>query len=51
MTFTKVCLENDWNSKQMITEGEAAIPLESTWRTFRNQDKSKQRSAIETIRK
>ena len=25
---TIVYLENAWNSKQMITEGEAAIPLE-----------------------
>ena len=30
----------------MITEGEAAIPLEMTWRAFGNQEKSKQRSAI-----
>ena len=31
----------------MITEGEAAIPLETNRRAFRNQEKSKQRSAIE----
>ena len=31
----------------MITEGDAAIPLETTRRAFRNQEKSKQRSAIE----
>ena len=31
----------------MITEGEAAIPLETTRRAYRNQEKSKQRSAIE----
>ena len=30
----------------MITEGEAAISLETTRRTFRNQEKSKQRLAI-----
>ena len=30
----------------MITEGEAAIPLETTRRAFGNQEKSKQRSAI-----
>ena len=30
----------------MITEGETAIPLETTRRAFRNQEKSKQRSAI-----
>ena len=30
----------------MITEGEAAIPLETTRRTFGNQEKSKQRSAV-----
>ena len=29
---SKVLLENGWNSKQMITEGEAAIPLETTLR-------------------
>ena len=43
---TKVHLENVWTSKQMITEGDAAIPLETTRRTFRNQEKSKQISAI-----
>ena len=42
----KVLLENGWNSKQMITEGEAAIPLETTQYAFRNQDKTKQRSTI-----
>ena len=42
----KVRLENGWNSKQMISEGEAAIPLETTRRAFGNQEKSKQRSAI-----
>ena len=31
----------------MITEGAAAIPLKTTRRTFRNQEKSKQRSAID----
>ena len=30
----------------MITEGEAAIPLETTQRAFGNQEESKQRSAI-----
>ena len=39
-TFTKVLLENGWNSKQMITEGEAAIPLETTLHAFRNQEKT-----------
>ena len=42
----KVLLENGWNSKRMITEGDAAILLETTRRAFRNQEKSKQRSAI-----
>ena len=42
----KVLLENGWNSKRMITEGDAAIPLETTRRAFRNQEKSKQSSAI-----
>ena len=43
----KVLLENVWNSKQMITEGEAAtIPLETTLHAFRNQEKTKQRSTI-----
>ena len=40
--LTKVHLENGWNSKRMITEGEAAIPLETTRRAFgnkRNQNK------------
>ena len=44
--FTKVRLENGWNSKQMITEGENAIPLETTRCAFGNQEKLKQRSAI-----
>ena len=30
----------------MITEGEAAIPLETTLHAFRNQEKTKQRSTI-----
>ena len=42
---TKVLLENGWNSKQMITEGDAAILLETARRAFGNQEKSKQRSA------
>ena len=42
----KVLLENGWNSKQMITEGEAAIPVETTLHTFRNQEKTKQSSTI-----
>ena len=42
----KVLLENGWNSKRMITEGDTAIPLETTRRAFPNQEKSKQRSAI-----
>ena len=45
-TNIKVLLENGWNSKQMITEGAAAIPLETTRLAFLNQEKSKQRSAI-----
>ena len=49
MITTTVYLENAWNSKQMITEGEAAIPLETTRRAFRNQSQSKQRSALSTI--
>ena len=44
--LAKVHLENGWNSKRMITKGEAAIPLETTQRAFLNQEKSKQRSAI-----
>ena len=44
--MTKVRLENCWNSKRMITEGEAATPLETTRRAFGNQEESKQRSAI-----
>ena len=42
----KVLLENGWNSKQMITEGEAAIPLETTQHTFHIKEKTKQRSTI-----
>ena len=42
----KVHLEIGWNSKRMITEGEAAIPLETTLHAFRNQEKTKQRSTI-----
>ena len=42
----KVLLENGWNCKQMITESEAAIPLETTLHAFRNQEKTKQRSTI-----
>ena len=41
-----VYLENAWSSKQMITEGEAAIPLESTLYAFRNQEETKQISTI-----
>ena len=33
----------------MITDGEAAIPLETTLHAFRNQEKTKQRSTIERI--
>ena len=43
---TKVRLENGWNCKQMITEGDAAIPLETTLHALRNQEKTKQRSTI-----
>ena len=43
---TIVYLENAWTSNQMITEGEAAILLETTRRAFRNQSQSKQRSAL-----
>ena len=47
-TIIKVHLENGWNSKRMITESDAAIPLVlTTRRAFRNQEKSKQRSAID----
>ena len=42
----KVLLENCWNSNQMITECEAAIPLEKTLHAFRNQEKTKQVSTI-----
>ena len=41
-----VYLENAWTSNQMITEGEAAILLETTRRAFRNQSQSKQRSFL-----
>ena len=50
MTKTKVLLENGWNFKQMITEGEAAIPLETTLHAFRNQEKTKQRSTIGKVK-
>ena len=43
---TIVYLENAWNSKQMITEGEAAIPLETTRLAFGNHSQSKQKSAL-----
>ena len=46
MIAIKVLLENGWNSEQMITEGEAAIPLKKTLHAFRNQEKTKQRSTI-----
>ena len=46
ISITKVLLENGWNSKQMITEAEAAIPLETTLHAFRYQEKTKQRSSI-----
>ena len=42
----KVLLENGWNCKQMITEGDAANPLETTLHAFRNQEKTKQISTI-----
>ena len=45
-TLSIVYLENAWSSKQMITEGEVAILLETTWRAFRNQSQSKQRSTL-----
>ena len=44
--FSIVYLENAWNSKQMITKGEAAIPLETTPCAFSNQSQSKQRSDL-----
>ena len=47
----KVHLKNGWNSKRMITEGDAAIPLETTWRAFGNQMKSKQTSTFLKILK
>ena len=37
-----------WNSEQMITEGDAAIQLETTLHAFHNQEKTKQRSTIVT---
>ena len=46
MSSIKVLLKNGWNSNQMITEGEAAIPLKMTLHAFRNQEKTKQRSTI-----
>ena len=49
LTIPKVLLENGWNSRQMITEGEAVIPLETTLHAFRNREKTKQRSTIITI--
>ena len=44
--YSKVHLENVWTSKQMITEGDAAIPQETTRRAFHNQEQSNKRSAI-----
>ena len=44
--ITIVYLKNAWTSNQMITEGEAAILLETTRRAFRNQSQSKQRSTL-----
>ena len=41
-----VYLEKAWSSKQMITEGEPAILLETTQRAFRNLSQSKQRSSL-----
>ena len=35
----KVLLENGWNSKKMITEGDATILLKTTRRAFGNQNK------------
>ena len=49
VTQIKVLLENGCNSKQMIMEGEAAIPLETTLHAFRNQEKTKQRSNIVSL--
>ena len=46
MIQIKVLLENGWNSRRLITEGDAAISLETTRRAFSNQEKSKQRLAI-----
>ena len=40
-------LDNAWALFSMITEGEAAILLETTQRAFRNQSQSKQRSTYE----
>ena len=39
--YAKVLLENGWISKQMIEEGETAIPLETALHAFRNQEKIK----------
>ena len=44
--MSKARLENGWNAKQMITEGEAAIPQETALHAFRNQEKTKLRSTI-----
>ena len=43
---TIVYVENAWTSNQIITEGEAAILLKTTRRSFGIQMKSKQRSAL-----
>ena len=50
-TYFIVYLENAWNSKQMITEGEAAILLETTRRAFGNQSQSKQRPTLVNYKK
>ena len=42
ISLIKVLLENGWTSKRMITEGDAAILLETTRHAFGNQEKSKQ---------
>ena len=49
VSWAKVHLENGWNSIQTITEGEAAIPLETTRRAFGNQEKTKQDHIIVEI--
>ena len=46
----KVLLENGWNSKRMITEGDAAIPLETTRRAFRNQREIKTKISYSIFR-